>query len=140
MSTRGRYTTKAIVDLALNYCEGPVYLKDIASRQGLSQRYLSQLVLPLIEAGLVKSIRGRNGGFLLAKAPADITLAEIIRVSEGKIVFEDCVEKPDVCNKSNTCILHDFWTETTEAIDNVLESTSLQDLVDRQARKKEATC
>ena len=100
LSTRGRYTTKAIVDLALNYTKGPALLREIAERQGISQRYLGQLIIPLAEAGLVKGIRGRRGGFILAKPPEEITLNEVISISEGKISFEECVDKPEICEKS----------------------------------------
>jgi Rrf2 family protein len=138
LSTRGRYTTKAIVDLALNCAGGPAMLKEIAARQGISQRYLGQLIIPLAEAGLVKGIRGRGGGFILAKLPSEITLSEIIAVSEGKISFEECVDKPEICGKSDSCVLRDVWSETIEAVDKVLNSTTLQDLIDRQTGKETA--
>jgi Rrf2 family protein len=138
LSTRGRYTTKAIVDLALNCADGPAMLKDIAQRQGISQRYLGQLIIPLTEAGLVKGIRGRRGGFILAKPPGEITLSEIIAVSEGKIRFEECVDKPEICGKSDNCVIRDIWSETIEAVDKVLNSTTLQDLIDRQTGKETA--
>ncbi|MFC1978700.1 RrF2 family transcriptional regulator [Chloroflexota bacterium] len=138
LSTRGRYTTKAIVDLALNSASGPAMLKDIAERQGISQRYLGQLIIPLTDAGMVKGIRGRGGGFMLAKPPGEITLSEIIAVSEGRISFEECVEKPELCEKSDSCVIRDVWSETIEAVEKVLNSTTLQDLIDRQAGKETA--
>ena len=136
LSTRGRYATKAIVDLAFNYQNGPVFLKDIAKRQGVSQRYLGQLVIPLAEAGLIKGIRGRRGGFVLAKPPWQITMSQVLRISEGRISFEDCVDNPEICTRSSCCAIRDVWSETTEAVEKVLESTTLQDLIDRQAEKE----
>ena len=138
LSTRGRYTTKAIVDIALNYTKGPAMLREIAERQGISQRYLGQLIIPLAEAGLVKGIRGRRGGFILAKPPEQITLSEVIRISEGKISFEECVDNPELCEKSDSCVLRDVWSETIEAVDKVLNSTTLQDLIYRQTGKETA--
>lgn len=136
LSTKGRYTTRAIVDLALNYQKSPVFLKDIAKRQGISQRYLGQLIIPLEGAGLVKGIRGRRGGFILAKPPWQITLGQVIQISEGRISFEDCVDNPKVCSRSSCCAIRDFWSETMRAVERVLESTTLQDLIDRQAEKE----
>ena len=138
LSTKGRYTTKAIVDLALNYTKGPAMLREIAERQGISQRYLGQLIIPLTDAGLVRGIRGRRGGFILAKPPEQITLSEVICISEGKISFEECVDKPEICGKSDSCVIRNIWSETIEAVDKVLNSTTLQDLIDRQIGKETA--
>ena len=138
LSTKGRYTTKAIVDLALNCGDGPAMLKEIAERQGISQRYLGQLIIPLVKAGLVRGIRGRGGGFILAKPPGEITLSEIIAVSEGRISFEECVDKPELCDKSDSCVIRDVWLETIEAVDRVLSGTTLQDLMERQSGKERA--
>jgi len=136
LSTKGRYTTRAIVDLALNYQKGPVFLKDIAKRQEVSQRYLSQLVIPLEGAGLVKGIRGRRGGLILAKPPRQITLGQVIQISEGRISFEECVDNPKVCSRSSRCAIRDVWSETVRTVERVLESITLQDLIDRQAKKE----
>ena len=113
-------------------------LREIAERQGISQRYLGQLIIPLAEAGLVKGIRGRRGGFILAKPPEQITLSEVIRISEGKISFEECVDNPELCEKSDSCVLRDVWSETIEAVDKVLNSTTLQDMINRQTGKETA--
>lgn len=137
LSTKGRYTAKAILDLALNYGNGPVYLRDIARRQGFSQRYLGQLIIPMAQAGLVKGFRGRRGGFVLTRPPSKITLSQVIQTSEGQISFEECVENPEKCSKSGKCVIRDIWSETTEAVESILKSTTLQDLIERQAEKED---
>jgi len=135
-STKGRYGTRAMLDLALNYGKGPVPLKKVAERQEISEKYLDQLVMSLKTIGLVRSIRGARGGYVLAKPPAQIKLSEVIRTLEGPVVPVDCLDDPSACNRISSCAVRDVWEEARQAIDNVLESTTLQDLADRQ-RKKE---
>jgi len=134
-STRGRYGTRAMLELALNYGKGPVPLKDVAKRQELSQKYLDQLVMSLKTIGLVRSIRGARGGYVLARSPAQIKLSEVIRALDGPILSVDCLDDPDACNRVSFCAVREVWEEARQAIDNVLESTTLQDLADRQRRK-----
>jgi Rrf2 family protein len=134
-STRGRYGARAMLDLALNYGKGPVPLKNVAKRQEISEKYLNQLVMSLKKIGLVRSIRGARGGYVLAKSPAQIKLSEVIRTLEGPVVAVDCLDDPGACNRVSSCALRDIWEKTRQAMDNVLESTALQDLADRQRRK-----
>ncbi len=136
LSTKGRYATLALLDLALNQREEPVLLKDIAQRQQISLSYLEHLVAPLIAGGLVRSTRGARGGVLLAKSPKEIRLSEIIQLLEGPIAPVECVNNPGVCSRSELCATRDIWGELKKAMDGVLESTSLQDLAERQKRKE----
>ena len=135
LSTRARYGTRALLDLALHQGEGLVLLKDIARRQEFSLPYLEHLIAPLIAAGLVKSTRGARGGVLLLKPPAEIKLSEVVQILEGSIAPVDCVNNPALCHRSTFCVTRDIWVEMKEAMSQVLDSTTLQDLVERQKRK-----
>ncbi len=136
LSTKGRYGARAMLDLALHYGEGPIPLRDIAKRQEISERYLQHLMVSLKFGGLVNSIRGARGGFALAKPPSGIRLSEIIQILEGSIAPVGCVDDPKVCSRVDTCTARDIWKEMTEAMIGVLESTTLEDLVQRQREKE----
>jgi Rrf2 family protein len=136
LSTKGRYAARAMLDLAFHYGEGPILLKDIARRQQISERYLEQLITPIKAAGLVTSMRGAHGGFTLAKPPSQIRLSEIIQIMEGSIAPVECVDDPKVCSRADLCVTRDIWTEMQKAMSGILESTTLQDLVQRQREKE----
>lgn len=112
-------------------------LKDVAQRQELSLNYLEHLVTPLIIAGLMRSHRGPAGGVELAKPPSDIRLSEVIRLVEGNVEPVDCVGEPGVCVRSDGCVTRDIWVELERAVISVLDSVTLQDLVERQKKKEE---
>jgi len=135
LSTRGRYGLKALLDLAAHQGEGLVLLKDIARRQEVSLPYLEHLITPLIAAGLVMSTRGARGGVSLLKPPSEIKLGEVVQLLEGSIAPVDCVNNPALCHRSTFCVTRDVWVEVKEAMSQVLDSTTLQDLVERQKRK-----
>jgi Rrf2 family cysteine metabolism transcriptional repressor len=138
LSTRGRYGLRTLLDLALHQDEGLVLLKDIASRQEFSLPYLEHLIAPLVGAGLVGSTRGARGGVSLLKPPAEIKLGKVVQLLEGSIGPVDCVSNPDLCRRSASCATRDIWVEMNEAINHVLDSVTLQDLVERQRRKSRA--
>ena len=133
LSTRGRYAARAMLDLALNYRQEPVVLSAIARRQQISEQYLEQLIGPLKVAGLVRSIRGANGGFILAKSPSLIKIGHIVRAVEGSTALVDCVDNPQACSRADDCLTRKVWVKATEAVDNVFDSITLQDLMDRRA-------
>ena len=135
LSTRGRYGTRALLELALHQGEGPVLLKDISQRQQIPLQYLEHLITPLIAAGMVLSTRGPRGGVSLAKPPEEIRLSEVIQLLEGSIAPVECINNPGVCSRSELCATRDIWGEMKKAMNGVLESTTLQDLVERQRRK-----
>ena len=137
LSTKGRYVTRAMLDLALHYGEGPILLKDIARRQQVSARYLEHLIITLKTAGLVTSARGARGGFALAKPPSEIRLSEIIQTVEGSIALVECVDDPEVCSRSDLCAARDIWTGIRRATGGILESTTLEDLSQQQRDKGE---
>jgi len=136
LSTRGQYGTRMLLDLAIHQGEEPVLLKDIAQRQQISLPYLEHLVTPLIAGGIVRSTRGARGGVSLAKPPKQIKLSEAIQLLEGSIAPVACVNDPEVCSRSESCVTRDVWEEVKKAINGVLESTTLQDLVERQESKQ----
>ena len=135
LSTKGRYGVRLMIDLALHDSEGPVLLKDIARRQGISEKYLWNLINPLKTVGLVRSTRGAHGGYRLAKEPAEITLKDIMRVLEGSLCLVDCVENPSSCKRSTTCITRDVWSEASQGFLKTLEAMTLKTMVDRHRVK-----
>ena len=135
LSTRARYGTRALLDLALNSGQGTVLLKDIARRQEISLPYLEHLISPLVVGGILKSTRGARGGVLLLKPPTEIKLSEVLELLEGSIAPVDCINNPKICSRSECCVTRDIWIEMKTAMSQVLDSTTLQDLVERQRRK-----
>ena len=137
LTTRTRYGTRALLDLAMHSQRKPVQLKEIANRQSISLHYLEHLITPLVAAGIIKSLRGSQGGVLLAKSPKEIRLSDVVELLEGSIAPVECTQSPEVCDRSKFCATRDIWGELAEAIKGVLEATTLQDLVERQQTKKQ---
>jgi Rrf2 family protein len=129
LSTRGRYGVKAMVDLAVNYGDDPISIKSISDRQGISEYYLEQLFGPLRKAGIIKSTRGAQGGYILNRSPEQITVAEIIQVLEGPIEISDCIEGV-ACSNEDYCATRLLWEKIKNSIDSVLDSTTLNDIVE----------
>jgi len=136
LSARTRYGTRALLDLALQQGEKPVLLKDIARRQQVSLSYLEHLIAPLIAAGILKSTRGVRGGVRLAKPPGEIKLSEIVSLLEESIAPVECINNPETCTRSELCATRDIWSELKKVMDEVLESTTLQDLAERHKAKR----
>ena len=137
LSTRGRYGTRLLLDLALHWGENPVLLKDIAQRQQISSGYLAQLITPLISGAIVRSTRGARGGVSLTRPPREIKLSEVIQLLEGSTAPVKCLDSPEICSRSRLCVTRDVWGELQQAIDRVLETTTLQDLVEREKRREQ---
>jgi Rrf2 family protein len=137
LSTRARYGSRALLDIALQGSEEPVQLKEIAQREGISLQYLEHLVTPLISAGIIRSHRGSKGGVMLAKAASEIKLSEIVNILEGTIDPVECIEHPDICERSRNCVTRDIWDEVKKAMDAVLENITLQNLVERYREKEQ---
>lgn len=137
LSTKGRYASRLMLELALNYGNGPVLLKDIAKRQEISLGYLEHLIFPLKAAGLIASSRGAHGGYMLARSPSKITLKEVIQTMEGSLYPVKCIDSPAVCTRVVYCITRDIWKELGEKIMQTLESITLQDMAERQKDKME---
>ena len=138
LSTKGRYGTRLMLNLALHYEEGKeaVVLKNISKEEDLSIRYLEQIIIPLKINRLVKSVRGAGGGYTLAKHPSEITLCAIIEVLEGSCSLVDCVEDPGSCERMTECATHEIWNEASDLLKNYFESKTLQDLVEIAKKKR----
>lgn len=129
-STKARYGLRAMVELALNYTQGPLSVKTISERQDISEAYLEQLMPSLTRNKLVKSIRGAYGGYLLTKEPSEILVGEIIRSLEGPTAPVSCVSKdePLDCEKADSCVSRIVWEKVRDVIDEALDSLTLADL------------
>ncbi len=135
LSTRGRYGARFMLDLALHYGEGPITLKDIAKRQAVSEKYLWNLIAPLRTAGLIRSDRGSQGGYALAKLPSEINLHEVVHAVEGPLSLVECVDNPSICKRVRNCVTRDIWDEISSKIIQVLESVTLKDMIEREKSK-----
>jgi len=132
LSTRARYGTRLMLELALNFNKGTIFLKDIAEKEEISEKYLSHLVIPLRASGLISSSRGAHGGYKLAKAPSQITLKEIVQTLEGGISCVECVKNPSVCPRVSKCATRGIWEKLDEKISDELSSVTLEDLMNSQ--------
>nr|WP_263325620.1 Rrf2 family transcriptional regulator [Neobacillus sp. Marseille-Q6967] len=121
ISTKGRYGLTIMIELAKNFGEGPTSLKTIAQNNDLSEHYLEQLIAPLRNAGLVKSIRGAYGGYILSNEPSKITAGDVIRVLEGPITLVEGIEDEEPAQR-------ELWIRIRDAIKGVLDHTTLDDL------------
>ena len=129
LSTRSRYGTRLILDLARKYKQSPVHLAGIAQRQNISIKYLEQIIRPLQEAGYITSIRGPKGGHLLAKAPSDITVGEIVALLEGSDELIQCAGDPNQCRRASTCAMRFVWQEAARAMYDRLNDISFSNLL-----------
>ncbi|MHB9094161.1 MAG: RrF2 family transcriptional regulator [Eubacteriales bacterium] len=138
ISTKGHYGVQAMFDLAQHFGEGPISLKSVAERQDLSEHYLEQLIAGLRKAGLVKSVRGAQGGYILAREPAEIKIGDIVRVLEGPIAPVECVNGEDTegCLKAEFCITRNVWEKVKDSIEGVLDSITLADMCKDAERAK----
>ena len=135
ISTKGRYALRLMLDLALNNTGEYITIKSIAARQGVSEKYLEQIISLLNRAGYVKSIRGAQGGYRLAKDSKEYTVGMILRLTEGSLAPVDCLdENREECNRSMGCVTKDVWIELYDAIISVVDRITLQDLVDKQLK------
>ena len=135
LTTKGQYASRAMLDLSLHFDEGPQSIEIIAQRQDIPKKYLEQVLLSLKSARLVYSARGRQGGYLLARPPELITLGEIIRATDGPLAPISCVSqtayRPCTCPDQSRCALRPTWLEVRNAIAQVLDNTTMADLVER---------
>ena len=139
ISTKGRYAVRAMLDLALQSGDGLTLIKDISKRQGISVLYLEQLLTRLKAAGLVRSTRGPKGGFRLTRLPSQIRISDILQTMEGSTAPVACVDNAMLCSRADSCVTRKVWAEMKQAMDEVLESTTLQDLVKREERNEVGT-
>lgn len=136
ISTKGRYALRLMLDLATYNTGQPVSIKDIAKRQQISEKYLEQIISILNKAGYVRSIRGAQGGYLLKKNPKEYTVGMILRLTEGDLAPVSCVgEESAECDRRDACVTVRIWEQVNDAINNVVDNITLEDLLEWQAEK-----
>ncbi|MCR5145433.1 MAG: Rrf2 family transcriptional regulator [Lachnospiraceae bacterium] len=130
VSTRGRYAIRFMLDLAVHSDGKPVRIKEVAARQEISDKYLEQVVAALNKAGYVRSVRGPQGGYLLTKKPEEYTMGMILRLTEGEMAPVACLEKSaEKCDRADDCKTVVFWKKLEGAINDVIDNTTLADLL-----------
>ena len=140
ISTKGRYALRVMIDLAQNNSGVPLRLKEVAARQNLSDKYLEQIISILNKAGYVRSVRGAQGGYLLKHEPSEYTVGMILRLTEGSLAPVACVEDDTSdCDRWNRCATAVLWKRLNDAINGVVDTITLQDLVDWQKERNEDT-
>ncbi len=139
LSTRTRYGMRALLDIAL-HSGAPVRLRDIAERQEVSLSYLEHIVGPLIAGRILRSTRGAGGGVSLLREPDRILLSEIVSLLEGPLAAVDCVLQPDICLRSGSCATRGLWVEMAEAMDSILGSRTLADLMKTDDGAEAGSC
>lgn len=132
MSTKGRYGLRVMMELAGNHGKGPTTIDLIAKHQGISAKYIHFLMTGLKSAGLIRTVRGPNGGFELAKDPSTISALDVISVLEGWKATVECVENAKACPRSSRCAARELWRDVTVAVDGALAARTLADLSSKQ--------
>lgn len=133
LSTKGRYGLRALVDLACYSEKEPVSINSISARQDISERYLEQLMALLKKAGLVKSIRGASGGYVLAKSPADISVGDVLRALEGKLEPVECAafHPEEKCQSADSCVTKFVWKKMNDSLNETVDSIMLDTLIEK---------
>ena len=131
ISTKGRYGLRTLMDIAVHQAKGPVNLNDIAERQGISAKYLWQIVNLLKTAGFVRGTRGPKGGYVLLRDPSEITLLDVIQILEGPVSLVECVDSPDFCARTENCVAHAVWSEVSQSIRDSLRNITLAEILRR---------
>ena len=136
LSTRTRYGLRAVLELAENYGRGPLRLRTIAEHQDISAKYLEQLMAVLKSAGIVRSVRGPSGGYVLAKSPDEIRVSDCFSHLEGPVITSECVGNSSFCSRSADCIARGLWVDVQNTVMELLRSITLQSLIDRTGENK----
>ena len=129
LSTRSRYGTRLMLNLAEHYMKGPIHLNTISLEQGISVKYLEQIIIPLKKAKYIQSVRGPKGGHILAKPPGEITIGEIVALLEEGASLAECSFNPDICERASICQTRYIWQEAAQAMFDKLNSITLADLL-----------
>lgn len=138
ISTKGRYAVRVMLDLALNNTGECIKVKDIAARQGISEKYLEQIIAVLNRAGYVKSVRGAQGGYRIARAPEEYTVGMILRLTEGSMAPVACLEEgAEECERCDTCETLEVWKDLYAAVNQVIDNVTIADLVEKRRKRVE---
>ncbi len=131
ISTKGRYALRMLIDLATHQKDGYVALKDIAERQSISKKYLEQIIPLLNQSNILKTSRGFQGGYMLAKQPENITIGQVLRLTEGGLAPVACVDsETNFCERSSSCATQKIWRGLYDVINEYLDGITLQDAID----------
>ena len=139
LSTKGKYGVRAVFEIARHYGKGPITIKEISDRQGISFSYLEQILHRLGKAGLIDSVRGPAGGYLLARKPSELTIGDIVRTLEGPIALSHCLEPGESsgdCSQTDDCVARMVWAKVGAKIEEALDSISFNDLLNQQHPQK----
>lgn len=140
LSTRGRYGTRLMLELAKNYGKGPISMSDISKNLNIPIKYLEQLIIPLKKAELINSVRGPKGGHMLSKSPEEIYLWNILTLLETKFSFVDCLTDANACENTATCPIRPIWGKAFNGMTKLFKETSLKDVLtsfeDHQKKEK----
>lgn len=128
LSTRSRYGTRMLLDIAENSNGKPVSVSEVSKRLGVSVKYLEQLIRPLKKGGYLDSVRGPKGGHMLTRPPSEITVGEVVRLLEGGINLTECVADAKACSRSDSCSVRNVWVEATKAMNGILDSITLSQI------------
>jgi len=129
LSAKSRYGTRLMVDMAQHYHDGPIHLANVAERQGISVKYLEQIIIPLKKADYIRSVRGPKGGHILAKPPEEITVGEIVALLEEGASLAECSDKDEFCERSSTCLTRRLWKEAAQTMFDKLYGITLADII-----------
>lgn len=140
LSTRSRYGIRALTALAAHELPDGRCARELADEEELSKKYLESILAQLRTAGIVRSVRGAHGGYVLAKDPAELTVADIVRILEGSLAFVECVDDAAYCERSDDCVTRHVWVEAEKALTNAFEAITIQSLVDRRGSTDHAEC
>ncbi|HIS04555.1 MAG TPA: Rrf2 family transcriptional regulator [Candidatus Fimenecus stercoravium] len=140
ISTKGRYALRLMLDLAQQPPTEYVSIKSVATRQGISEKYLEQIIKMLSKSGLVESTRGKSGGYRLTRTPESYTVGEILRVTEGSLAPVSCLEEEHHCENCDDCVTYEIWQNVLDAINEVVDSITLSYLVEKQKAKRTCHC
>jgi Rrf2 family protein len=139
ISTRSRYGIRLMINLAVNYNKRHAFLKDIAREEEISEKYLSQIVIPLRREGLISASRGVHGGYTLAKSPKEITAKEVVEVLEGDLNLIECERDKDSCSRVSGCASRGLWAGLSKKISEYLSSVTIDDLLKIKQEKVSET-
>ncbi len=136
LSTRGKYGVRALFEIARNFGRGPLSIKEIVERQRISLSYLEQILHKLGKAGIIESVRGPHGGYVLARKPADLTIGDVVRALEGPIALSHCLEPGESgCYQADDCVARLVWARVGEKVEAALDSITFDDLLHQAPRK-----
>lgn len=139
ISTKGRYALRLMIDIAMHGTAANVSIRDVAARQDISIKYLEQIVSMLVRVGYLRSIRGAQGGYRLAKTPAEYTVGDILRITEGSLAPVTCLEDGlGGCERASKCMTKKLWQGLYEVVNNYVDSVTLEDLINDAIEGNEA--